>query len=282
MSALVETMAYTGEAPWHGLGNKVDDNLTLEQFIVAAGLDWRVNKVQLYAPHQSEKRAVKAPGLFAVQRVTDGRIFGACGKAYKPAQNSQVAEFYREFIKAGDMKMDTAGSLKDGEMVWFLARMDMDIVLPGNDRLKSYVLIGVPHKPGKSVVIKFVSMRVVCNNTLTVALGENGSEYRHTHRSAFTEATIEEAKEVLGLARETVQLSGAQFQALANTSVTNREMASLMGEFFNSDEPEKVGTLFVKGKEGFGWDDFNEAANRGTKNAIKSYFKAPGATPGSL
>jgi phage/plasmid-like protein (TIGR03299 family) len=295
MSHEVETMAYVGAVPWHGLGTKVDDGLTIEQFMYAADIAWNVRKTKLYATKPEHMQRAGQPkaidtGMWCVQREKDGRVYGACGKSYVPVQNHQAVEFYREFINAGDAKLNTAGSLRDGELVWFLATLEREFnVGPTKDKVESYVLIGVPHKPGKAVLIKKVNMRVVCHNTYTAALGEGGAEYRHPHRTEFTEATIEEAKEVLGMAREMVQLDVQVANALYNKAVSNEDAVRLIAQFMKSEQPNIVGKTFADlvrpGMVSFdrviNSDRIKEMTNRSTRLAIESYFYAPGATPGN-
>ena len=114
MVAAVESMAYAGEVPWHGLGTKVSDDLSPNQIMVKAGLDWQVNKVPTYA----RVGELEVPtGQEALVRSSDNKVLTQVGKNWYPVQNEEAFEFFSEYCLAGDMSMETAGSLRDGKMV---------------------------------------------------------------------------------------------------------------------------------------------------------------------
>ena len=109
MVAAVETMAYAGEVPWHGLGTKVSDDLTPNQIMVKAGLDWSVDKVPTYA----KVGDIEVPtGQEALVRSSDNKVLTQVGKKWYPVQNEEAFEFFSEYCYAGDMSMETAGSLR--------------------------------------------------------------------------------------------------------------------------------------------------------------------------
>ena len=217
MPAVVETMAYAGDVPWHGLGTKVDDTITVDEMVKKAGLDWGVETRPIF-----DQNGEEIEGHFAITRDTDNKVFDICGNRYVPVQNSEAFEFFTEFVERGDAKMETAGSLRDGKYVWGLANLGETFKLPGNDEVKGYILVGCPHEQGKALMIKFTPIRVVCNNTLTMALRDPGSrskrgvtmpEVRRSHRSVFDEAALNEAKAALGIARDQFH----EFEEIAST-----------------------------------------------------------------
>ena len=115
MVAAVETMAYAGEVPWHGLGTKVSDDLTPNQIMVKAGLDWSVNKVPTYA----KVGDIEVPtGQEALVRSSDNKVLTQVGKKWYPVQNEEAFEFFSEYCYAGDMSMETAGSLTPAVASW--------------------------------------------------------------------------------------------------------------------------------------------------------------------
>ena len=179
MAHNVETMAYAGEVPWHGLGVKVEDNLTPEEMLIAAELDWTVSKRHLFTHADPDVNAsndiIGVEDYYVLVRDSDNKTFGPCGPRFVPSQNKDAFEFFRKFTDAGHMKMETAGSLKGGEQVWGLANVSKDFTLPGDDRVLGYLLVSVSHKWGKSNEIRFTPIRVVCNNTLTMALADRST-----------------------------------------------------------------------------------------------------------
>ena len=194
MAHEVETMAYAGALPWHGLGVPVSNDLTPAQMQQKAGLDWEVEKVDTFMRWKGDNVAT---GNQALVRSTDGKILTQVGKGWNPVQNSEAFDFFTDFVAAGDMMMDTAGSLKDGRIVWAMADVKDGFSLFGGDEVKGYLLFSNPHEYGKAIDIKFVMERVVCNNTLAVALNEKGQpSLRVNHRSKFDANKV---KEILGL-----------------------------------------------------------------------------------
>lgn len=195
MSHLVETMAYAGELPWHGLGKPVSPNLTPDEMLVEAGLDWRVNKIPAYADINGKKVSVDRCALV---RDSDDKILSIVGDDWNEVQNSEAFQFFDDFVKAGGMEMHTAGSLDEGRSVWALAKIKESFTLFGKDEVESFILFSNPHQFGKSIDVRFTPIRVVCNNTLTLALSkqaENG--VRVSHRTAFDASKV---TETLGLA----------------------------------------------------------------------------------
>ena len=211
MSHLVETMAYAGETPWHGLGTKVDDALSPEEMMVAAGLDWTVSKRPIFV--QTDDGGDRTTDeFFAIVRDSDHRILSPCGSKYLPTQNREVFKFFDQFVKAGNMTMGTAGSLNNGKQIWALANIQRGFTLPGGDEVQGHLLISHPHTWGKSLTVMFTPIRVVCNNTLTAALGDSSNRFRMSHVRQFNVDVQEEAKTALGLATEQLD----QFEQAAN------------------------------------------------------------------
>lgn len=206
MAHEVETMAYANETPWHGLGYPVPSDLTPEQMLKAAKLDWTVKKQKVFLEDNTE-----IPRKFALVRDSDERVIDIVGKDYKVTQNSEVLEFFHKFVTAGDMEMETAGSLQNGNFIWALARVNADFAIgkgSSADEMRSYLLFCNPHIYGYSRVLKFTSVRVVCWNTLNFALGSSltgkrtrGQSFSIPHSVAFDEQAKVAAETALGLAK---------------------------------------------------------------------------------
>jgi phage/plasmid-like protein (TIGR03299 family) len=193
-----------------------------------AGLDWKVREVESYIEFDGRKMPT---GQKSLVRETDGRILTNVGENWNPVQNSDAFEFFSEYVMAGDMEMHTAGSLKNGQMVWALAKVKDSFELFKGDRVDSYLLFSNPHQYGKSIDIRFTPIRVVCNNTLTFSLDQKAERsVRVGHRTEFDASMV---KEQLGIA--TTKLN------------TYKEMAQFMGskrytqdnviEYFNTVFP---------------------------------------------
>ena len=205
MAAAVETMAYAGEVPWHGLGVQVDSNLTPEEMLVQAGLDWTVSKRDIFtydnADPDKADDLIMAPNHSLLVRDSDNQIFGPCGPKFIPTQNRDAFTFFKKFTDAGNMTMETAGSLKDGRQIWGMAKVDESFTLPGDDRILGNLLVSVSHEWGKSNEIRFTPVRVVCNNTLSMALADKTQpHFKMPHTKVFDQDLIVSAEQALGLA----------------------------------------------------------------------------------
>ena len=156
-------MAYTGDVPWHGLGTAVPADLTPAQMLEAAGLDWSVTKVPAFAKVGDKQVAI---GHSALVRSMDDSILDVVSDDWNPVQNQEAFEFFNDFVAAGDMEMHTAGSLKNGQIVWGLAKVKESFELFKGDRVDSYMLFTNFHKYGYSTDVRFTPIRTVCNLSL--------------------------------------------------------------------------------------------------------------------
>jgi phage/plasmid-like protein (TIGR03299 family) len=190
-------MAYAGDVPWHGLGTRVPADLTPEQMLEAAGLNWDVEKVEAFAKVGGKNVSVNRSALV---RTSDNKILDVVSNDWNPVQNSEAFEFFNDFISEGDMEMHTAGSLKGGQIVWALAKVKDSFELFGGDRVESYLHFTNFHKYGFSTDVRFTPIRVVCNNTLTLSLNTKVERMvKISHRREFEGDNV---KMMLGIAAE--------------------------------------------------------------------------------
>ena len=187
-------LAYVGDVPWHNLGTRVDPDLTPDEFMVAAGLNWSVDKEDVYRK-TDEGEFIAVPKKQALVRSSDSKYLDIVSDKWIPVQNEEAFGFFDDYVKAGGMTMHTAGSLKDGQIMWALAEVDESFSLfGGKDEVKSYMLLSNPHQFGRGVDIRFTPTRVVCNNTLSMALaGKATLGISLNHRSAFDANKVKEA-----------------------------------------------------------------------------------------
>jgi phage/plasmid-like protein (TIGR03299 family) len=240
MTAAVESMAYAGETPWHGLGNKVNNNLTTEEMLVAAKLNWEVHKRPMFL-----EGGEKVPNKYALCRETDNRVMDVVGSTYKPVQNADAMDFFRKFVVAGKMTMETAGSLNDGQHIWCLARIKgNDFTIGSKDKVQNYLLLSQPHRLGKSMQILYTSVRVVCWNTLTAALGAHitsaAASFRMAHSVAFTDNVKAQAEKALGLAVEQVAEFKEAAQLLSSKTINQDELEAFFGQVMKFDPDEET------------------------------------------
>lgn len=220
----VAQMAYAGQTPWHGLGKQVPSDLTPEQMLQAAGLDWKVYTAPVYAEVAGKR--IDLPKQVLV-RDRDHKVLDVISDDWIPMQNSDAFEFFDEFIAAGDMEMETAGSLKDGNIVWALARIKNSFELfNGKDVVNGYLHFTNPHQYGRSIDVRFTPIRVVCNNTLTLSLNTKTENFvKVSHRREFL---VDEVKQALGIASEKL----AKYKEMAQFLSTKRFTGEKIEEYF--------------------------------------------------
>lgn len=159
------SMFYYGDAPWHGLGVKLNEPATSKEAIVAAKLDWQVKKSPIYL---NDKKEIK--NKFAIVRDdAEQDVFAIVGKDYTPLQNFEAFEFFDSIVGDNRAIYHTAGALFGGKVVWILAKLPGEIKIAEQDILHKYLLLSNSHDGTTAVKIKFTPVRVVCNNTLTLA-----------------------------------------------------------------------------------------------------------------
>lgn len=235
MAHQVETMAYAGSVPWHGLGVPVSNDLTPVQMMQKADLDWQVEKVDAFIEVNGE---VINTGQQALIRSTDNKILTNVGPNWNPVQNEQAFDFFAEYVAAGDMEMHTAGSLKEGQMVWALAKIKESFDVFGEDTVESYLLFSNPHQYGKSIDIRFTPIRVVCNNTLTMSLEQSADRsVKLNHRTEFNADTV---KETLGIASDKFANYKDMAQFLGNRRFTAESLIQYYSEVFPSTSRDAV------------------------------------------
>lgn len=242
MTSAVETMAYAGQVPWHGLGNKVSNDLTPAAMLKAAGINWTVSKRKVFHEVNGKMQAIDREYVLA--RDSDNKVLSMVGEIYKPVQNDVAMDFFRKFVEAAKMKMETAGSLWDGRYIWGLAKIGADFTLAKGDKIEGYMLMCQPHVHGKAMLFQFTPIRVVCWNTLTFAIGKDltgkgGKTFRMPHSTDFNESVKTQAELALGLATEQM----ADFKEVA-TLLAKKKAAPLKVEQYFAEvlkfDPKKA------------------------------------------
>ena len=265
MAHMVETMAYAGQLPWHGLGTRVSENISVDDMLKESGLDWEVQKVPAYAELNGQKIA---SGHDMLIRTSDNTALDMVSGNWNPVQNAEAFDFFREFVEAGDMEMHTAGSLQDGKRVWCLAKVKDSFTINGNDKVDSYMLLTNPHMYGRAVDIRFTPIRVVCNNTLTLSLGQK-SDYQvsMSHKKAFD---AEEAKSLLGIAKEKLNQYEEMATFLSAKRWTDETLKRYLSVVFPNTNPNaKMKSFDIK--------DFDQYASKNAKRALEVMPSQPGA-----
>ena len=268
MAHLVETMAYANEAPWHRLGVQVSEDITTDDMLIKAGLNWNINKEAMMTINTKQS----VPEQYALVRDVDNFVLGTCGKAYKPVQPKEVMDFFREFVDNGGMKMETAGSLSNGRQIWALAKINESFTLGKQDRVEGYLLFSSPNVVGKALRIMFTPVRVVCNNTLTQALSNASGtgEFRLHHANQFDPAV---AKSALGLAKGQLDEFGKAAEFLASKRVDMQELQ----HYFSALWPTGSAKNAIRGEVANDNEEASYGISRTAEAAMTIFDMQPGA-----
>lgn len=184
---LVETMAYTGARPWHGLGNALAPQKSIEVWKKQAGMDWQIEEAEVrYVTGSNNIGVINA---FTEQKVlyrSDTKApLSVVSKRFQVVQPGEILEFYRDLTACNGFELETAGVLREGRKFWALARTGQSTTLKGRDKVDGYLLLATACDGTLATTAQFTSVRVVCNNTLSIALGNANGAIKVPHRSQF-------------------------------------------------------------------------------------------------
>lgn len=206
MAALVESLFYVRETPWHGQGIRVEDAPTSEDAIRLAGLDWTVNQEPIYLSD-----GTKIDGNYANVRSSDNKPLGIVGERYKIVQNSDAFAFTDALLGEG-VRYETAGSLKDGKVIWLLAKMPESVEILG-DKVDPYMVFTNTHDGSGAVRVCMTPVRVVCNNTLNAAMRGAKRVWSARHTGSVTNK-LDDARETLQFATQYMEATKQTFEEL--------------------------------------------------------------------
>jgi phage/plasmid-like protein (TIGR03299 family) len=277
MAHEVETMTFAHEVPWHGLGNRVDPKVSVDEMLVQAGLDWQVNKLPLYAQRPNGK-PLKIPGRHALVRSSDDKIMSVTGEQWQPFQNAEMLGFFRRYADAGKVTLETAGSLKGGKLIWGLANLNDGFQSTKGDHTKGYLLIISPHEVGMAIKVYTTTIRVVCANTMRLATDGARHTYSQNHMKSFS---VEDAEAAVELAHAQLKGAGQQAKVLVKHKMSDLDTVEFLARFLQPLDKEQtdmsakldkryVQTLMEPG-----------AQNKHLTEVLASVNKGPGAVPGT-
>lgn len=237
-------IAYVGETPWHGLGQKLTANAPLELWQQEAGLDWEALKATVKFDREAfdsmtgEKVVLPSADKSncVMYRSDTGLPLSIVSDRYQPVQPREVIEFYRDLTERHGFIMDTAGSIKEGRKIWALARTGESAVLPGNDRMESFLLLATSFDGSMATQARFTSVRVVCNNTLTAAIsGRPDVSIRHS--TSFNANDVKMDLKVGDAWSAFIERTGQ----MAETGVTPAQTVKLLlAAYHDLDTDEKI------------------------------------------
>lgn len=206
MAALIESLFSVRETPWHGRGIIVEEAPSSEEAIRLAGLNWEVQQQPIYLADGTEIK-----GNYANVRSSDGKALGIVGDRYKIVQNTDAFAFTDALLGEG-VKYETAGSLKDGKVIWLLAKMPETIEILG-DKVEPYMVFTNTHDGSGAVRVCMTPVRVVCNNTLNAAIRGARRVWSARHTGSVTNK-LDDARETLQFANQYLEATKQTFEDL--------------------------------------------------------------------
>ena len=224
MSANVETMFSVRETPWHGLGRIVMDAPASREALELAGLDWQVESRNIYSG-----TGAMIPGYRANVRSTDDAVLGVVSDRYRIVQNEEAFQFTDDLLGEG-VTYETAGSLQGGKKVWMLAKLPEKYIIAG-DEVTPYLVFFNSHDGSSGVKVAMTPVRVVCQNTLNLALGTAKRIWtaRHTENVLLR---VQDARETLQLANSYMGELGKGIHELTTIKLSDRKVQEFINEFF--------------------------------------------------
>jgi len=238
--------AYTGEPAWHGMGNVLPQGMSLEAWQEAAGMDWTIVQTPagMYVPERMVDGEILPAGYVEVEgknvlyRSDNFAPLGVLSDSYKIVQPKEILEFFRDLTEEAGFTMETAGTLFDGKRFWALARATQDAaIFDADDKVGGFVLLSTSADGTLATEARLTTVRVVCNNTLSLARAEGSKNAVKTrHKSVFKP---DAAKHTLGLKpeeiRESFETAMDGFRRMAKTRVTANDTVRMTLELFGCD-----------------------------------------------
>ena len=228
MAAAIEQMMFVGATPWHGLGNKVEADIGIEDAIVSAGLDWEVGLKNLQTVDGVPVNHR------ATYRKTDGSILGVVGPRYTPLQNRDSFDWFQPFLDAGECALHTAGSLHSGQKVWVLAQLNRDnSEIVAGDEVSKFILLSNSHDGTTAIRVGYTPIRVVCANTLAWAHSNTNSQLIRIRHTRSSKSNLENVRDIMDNINAGFEATAEQFRFLAskdfNQADIRRYVKTLLG-----------------------------------------------------
>lgn len=230
MAANVETMFYTREKPWHGLGTRVEEAPTSKAALELAGLNWKVLQKPIYT-----SSGIPIKGYKANVRETDQNILGIVTDRYKVVQNDEAFKFTDNLLGEG-MRYETAGSLQDGKRIWLLAKLPHEYII-GGEQISPYLVFTNTHDGSGAIKVAVTPVRVVCSNTLNLALSTAKRSWSTIHTGDIN-GKMDDARETLQLAGKYMNCLGKEFNNLQQKKISERKVMEFIEELL--PEPDNA------------------------------------------
>ncbi len=262
-----DSMAFTGQTPWHGLGQRLTENAPIEMWQDESGLNWQADERDIYyTDHLGDKQ--KVPGKKILTRSDNSEALSVVSDKYKTVQPKEIIEFFRDLVETNDFNLHTAGSLKNGRTIWALADIREGFTLANDDRVNGFLLLSTSLDQTMSTRAQFTTVRVVCNNTLSMAINrDNKSAVKVNHNTIFDPSKV---KNELGIGKKLITQFSTDAKKMRETTVSKKQVVeyltdTLCPDLKKADEQgREVPANYLKCYE------------KRVKTAMNIYERAPG------
>jgi phage/plasmid-like protein (TIGR03299 family) len=228
----VASVAYAGTVPWHGYGTQLSGLVTAREMLDASHLEYEVEKRQLFAHNVAGMPALSVSDHFATVRTDTDQVLGVVGRRYEVLQNADAFEGFDQIFGEGLAIYETAGALGLGEKVWALAQIPGFIVLPKGDQVKKYLLFVNTHDGSMGARVKLVAERVVCQNTLNIALRERSGFDLSIRHTASAQKKLEDARNLFQGANVIFNDVNEVFQEMAKITMLTENLNAYFNKVF--------------------------------------------------
>ncbi|MGQ1705152.1 DUF932 domain-containing protein [Acinetobacter baumannii] len=255
MAHQIETMAFVGQTPWHGLGNQLPPNQPIEVWAEQAGMNWKIESSNVSYMAKNER------GQSMIMPYEEQRVLyrsdthdplSVVSQRYQEVQPMEILNFYKDLTEQSGFELETAGVLKGGRKFWALARTGQSAALKGKDVSNGYILLATACDGTLATTAQFTNIRVVCNNTLSIAIrGQSSGEgvVKVPHSTKFD---AEKIKQQLGVSIKTWDEHMYEMKQLSQRKVTQQEAAAYFDAVFNNttmsatDQEESIIQYYLK------------------------------------
>ena len=240
MAHEIETMAFFQETPWHGLGTPLqeEDLYDWQKTCEKAGLAWDVELVPLVTADTHAKVTHKA-----VRRMTDGSTLGVVGPRFCVLQNRDALKWFQPFLDAKEAALHTAGSLRNGSRIWVLAKLNRDpLVIASGDEVEKFILLSHGHDGSLAVRVGFTPVRVVCQNTLSMAHQKDASKLIRLKHTKDIHENLANIREVMNVANAEFEATAEQYRLLARKTISQADLRRYVKKVFKVEDDQEGST----------------------------------------
>lgn len=261
-------MAYTGAQPWHGLGTLMLPEATVPEWVEGAGMDWKIEKAPVQYSYRGVSHTVTDRSV--LHRSDTGHPLGVVSSGYQVVQPAETIEFFADLIQSLGLRLATAGTLFGGRRYWATGYIGEDAIVDRRDVVRGYLLLSSSADGSLATTGRFTSVRVVCNNTLGMAMSGARAAVVIPHSTRFDAAS---AKRQLGLAPKAFETFMMDMRRLATVPVTNERAAELTKTLTESEGAVSQRIMALFGGEAAG-DDYEGSGGTawGWLNAVTQFI----------